>query len=111
MLINFCDSSFAIGESFTDKHLRYIKQIKQRNCELVYDADNVGVWEIVKPSNFLQFEFVDYGTEKEHLRVPSDKDREQRKQEAAELKAQGKSNREIARQLSVSEGAIRKWFK
>jgi RecA-family ATPase len=27
MLINFCDSSFAIGESFTDKHLRYIKQI------------------------------------------------------------------------------------
>jgi hypothetical protein len=111
MLINFCDSSFAIGESFADKHLRYIKQIKQRNCELVYDADNVGVCEIVKPSNFLQFEFVNYGTEKEHLRVPSDKDKEQRKQEAAELKAQGKSNREIARLLGVSEGAIRKWLK
>jgi hypothetical protein len=111
MLINFCDSSFAIGESFTDNHLRYIKQIKQRNCELVYDTDNVGVCEIVKPSNFLQFEFVNFGTEKEHLKVPSDKDKEQHKQEAAELKAQGKSNREIARQLGVSEGAIRKWFK
>jgi len=111
MLINFCDSSFAIGESFTDKHLRYIKQIKQRNCELVYDADNVGVCEISKLFNFLQFEFVNYGTEKEHLKVPSEKDKEQRKQEAAELKVQGKSNREIARQLGVSEGAIRKWFK
>jgi hypothetical protein len=111
MLINFCDSSFAIGESFTDKHLRYIKQIKQRNCELVYDADNVCVCEIEKPSNFLRFGFVGYGTEKEHLRVPSDKDKEQRKQEAAELKAQGKSNREIARLLGVSEGAIRKWIK
>jgi hypothetical protein len=111
MLINFCDSSFAIGESFTDKHLRYIKQIKQRNCELFYDADNVGVCEIVKPSNFLQFEFVGHGTEKEHLRVPSDKDKEQRKQDAAELKAQGKSNREIARQLGVSEGTVRYWLK
>jgi hypothetical protein len=111
MLINFCDSSFAIGESFTDKHLRYIKQIKQRNCELIYDTDNVGVCEIVKPSNFLQFEFINYGTEKEHLRVPSESDKEQRKQNAAELKAQGKSNREIARQLGVSEGAVRKWFK
>ena len=111
MLINFCDSSFAIGESFTDKHLRYIKQIKQRNCELIYDADNVGVCEISKPLNFLQFEFVGFGTEKEHLRTPSDNDKEQRKQNALELKAQGKSNREIARMLGVSEGAVRKWFK
>jgi RecA-family ATPase len=111
MLINFCDSSFAIGESFTDKHLRYIKQIKQRNCELVYDTDNVAVCEIVKPYNFLHFEFVDYATEKAHLRVLSEKDKELRKEEAAELKEQGKSNREIARQLGVSEGSVRYWFK
>ena len=31
MLINFCDSSFSIGESNTDKSLRYLKQIKSRN--------------------------------------------------------------------------------
>jgi len=111
MLINFCDSSFAIGESFTDKHLRYIKQIKQRNCELVYDTDNVGVCEISKPSNFLQFEFISYGTEKEHLKAPSEKDKEQRKQEATELKTQGLSNCEIARRFGVSEGAVRKWLK
>ena len=111
MLINFCDSSFAIGESFSDKHLRYIKQIKQRNCELVYDADNVAVCEIAKTSNFLQFEFVGYGTEKEHLSVPNEKDKEQRIQDASELRSQGISNREIAKRLGVSEGAVRKWFK
>ena len=111
MLINFCDSSFAIGESFTDKDLRYIKQIKQRNCEMIFNADSVGVCEIEKPTNFLQFKFLNYATEREHLRVLNDKDKEQRKQEAIELKTQGKSNREIARQLGVSEGAIRKWFK
>src|SRR5690606_40367234 len=46
MLINFCDSSFAIGESFNDKHLRYIKQIKARNTEIIFDSENVGVCQI-----------------------------------------------------------------
>jgi hypothetical protein len=111
MLINFCDSSFAIGESFADKHLRYIKQIKQRNCELVYDADNVGVCEIVKPSNFLQFEFVNFGTEKEHLRVPSDKDKGELEANAKQLKAEGKSIRDIATALNVSKSQIDRLIK
>jgi hypothetical protein len=111
MLINFCDSSFAIGESFADKHLRYIKQIKQRNCELVYDADNVGVCEIVKPSNFLQFEFVGYGTEKEHLRVPSDKDKNELEANAKQLKAEGKSIRDIAQILNISKSQVDRLIK
>jgi len=106
MLINFCDSSFAIGESFTDKHLRYIKQIKQRNCELVYDTDNVGVCEIVKPFNFLQFEFVNFGTEKEHLKVPSDKDKNELEANAKQLKAEGKSIRDIAQILNISKSQV-----
>ncbi|QJD95120.1 AAA family ATPase [Mucilaginibacter robiniae] len=36
MLINFCDSAFAIGESYQEKGLRYLKQIKQRNTHEVY---------------------------------------------------------------------------
>ncbi len=68
MLINFCDSSFAIGESNTDKNLRYLKQIKARNTELIYDADNVCVCHIEKPYNFLKFEFLNFGTEREHLK-------------------------------------------
>jgi KaiC/GvpD/RAD55 family RecA-like ATPase len=75
MLINFCDSSFAIGESTKDKSLRYIKQIKERNTEKVYDAENIAVYQIVKPDNFLHFEFMAYGSEREHLKNISDMDR------------------------------------
>jgi len=75
MLINFCDSSFSIGESNTDKSLRYIKQIKQRNTEQIYDAENVCICQIDKPFNFLQFEFVDFRTEQEHLKQISESDK------------------------------------
>ena len=75
MLINFCDSSFSIGESNTDKSLRYIKQIKQRNTEQIYDAENVCICKIDKPFNFLLFEFVDFGTEQEHLKQISESEK------------------------------------
>lgn len=68
MFINFADSAFAIGESSADKNIRYLKQIKSRNTEIIYDAENVCVCQIDKPSNFLQFEFLNFGTEREHLK-------------------------------------------
>lgn len=75
MLINFCDSSFAIGESSTDKNLRYLKQIKARSTEIIYDAENVCVCQITKPTNFLKFEFLNFGTEQEHLRQYSENEK------------------------------------
>jgi len=111
MLINFCDSAFAIGENHNDKTVRYFKQIKARNVEILYDLDNVCRCQIEKPSNFLRFKFLDFSTEQEHLRIFSDKDKEQRIVEALEMKAQGRPNTEIARNLGVSEGAVRKWIK
>lgn len=77
MLMNFCDSSFAIGESFSNNSVRYIKMIKARNTEILYDGDNIIECHICKPSNFLQFEFLNFGKETLHLRVPSDKDKEE----------------------------------
>ncbi|MDD3787068.1 MAG: AAA family ATPase [Petrimonas sp.] len=76
MLMNFCDSSFAIGESFSDKSLRYIKMMKVRFCEHKYDANNVIVCQINKPANFLQFEFLNFDYEFKHLKVVSEKDRQ-----------------------------------
>jgi archaellum biogenesis ATPase FlaH len=96
MLRHFCDSMFVIGESVTDKRLRYIKQIKQRNCEQVYGEDNVVMCEITKPSNFLHFEFIGYGKEKDHLRVPSDKETTELEATVKQLKSEGKSFRDIA---------------
>lgn len=111
MLINFCDSAFSIGESHTDTSVRYIKQIKQRNTEQVYDSENVCVCYIGKPYNFLQFEFLSYGRESAHLKQITEKDREHQKIEAVELKKQGLSNIEIGKRFGVSEGAVRKWLK
>ena len=112
MLINFCDSAFAIGESYRDKRLRYIKQIKQRNCESVYDAENVIICEIAKPTNFLQFQFIEYGSEKEHLRSLEDeqRDRGQLIEQAKQLSKEGKSQREIADQLKISVSTVNSYL-
>jgi RecA-family ATPase len=102
MLINFCDSSFSIGESNTDKSLRYLKQIKQRNTEQIYDAENVCVCQIDKPLNFLLFEFVNFGKEWEHLKQHTEKDKENLLEKITELKQQGRSLREIGDKVGVS---------
>lgn len=111
MLINFCDSSFAIGESSTDKGIRYLKQVKARNTEIIYDTENVCVCQVSKPDNFLKFDFLNYGSEREHLKNLDEADKQQRISDVLELKSQGVSNIEIGRRLGVSEGAIRKMIK
>ncbi|QQM28084.1 AAA family ATPase [Elizabethkingia sp. M8] len=111
MLYNFIDSCFAIGQSNMDTNLRYIKQIKARNTAIIYDSENVIVCQIDKPYNFLAFEFIDFGSEREHLKQLTEKDHESKISEALELKKQGLSNVQIAKQFGVSEGAVRKWIK
>lgn len=111
MLMNFADSSFTVGESQNDKNFRYLKQIKVRQSDFVYDSENVCLCQITKPVNFLGFELIGYGTEKEHIKESSFNDREAKISEAKRLKALGCSNVEVAHQLGVSEGAVRKWIK
>jgi len=111
MLMSFTDSSFTIGESQKDKNIRYLKQIKVRQNEFIYDAENVCVCQIEKPYNFLKFDLINFSTEREHLKEVTEKDKGQKVFEVMELKKQGISNIEIALKFGVSEGAIRKWIK
>lgn len=111
MLINFCDSSFSIGESHSDKNLRYIKQIKQRNTEQIYDAENVCVCQIDKPHNFLLFEFVNFGKEWEHLKQHTEKDKEGLTDKVNELNALGRSLREIGAELGISHMKVSRILK
>lgn len=99
MLINFCDSAFTVGESHTDKSLRYIKQIKARNTEIIYDTDNVCLCIINKPWNFLQFEFSGFGQERAHLARQSESDKDKLTERIIELNAQGMSYRDIAKEI------------
>ena len=102
MLMNFCDSSFAIGESNVSKQMRYIKQIKQRNTDQVYGASNVVTCEITKPHNFLQYEFLSFGYESDHLAKRKRGQDNHKKEEALALHEQGFSLRQIADQLNMS---------
>jgi len=111
MIINFCDSAFTIGESSSDTNVRYLKQIKQRNCEKIYDAGNVIVCEICKPVNFLQFNFNGYGSEQEHLKQVTQSDKESKIEKAKELSKEGKTQRDIATQLGIALGTVSKYLK
>lgn len=107
MLINFCDSAIAIGESSSEKRIKYIKQIKQRNTEQCYGADNVILCEIEKNNSFLQFIFMDFGNEYEHLKTVEITNKDDRNDSILQLHNQGKSNVAIAEELNISEGTVR----
>jgi hypothetical protein len=94
-LMNFCNSSFTIGNSSTGKDIRYIKQIKVRSSEMIFDAENVAICEIVKPTNFLHFKFVEIGAESNHLKQQTKKDETQLIADMKQLRSKGKSVREI----------------
>ena len=111
MKSNFADAIFSIGESAKDKSMRYVKQLKVRSGENYYHSDNVIVYEIVKEDSFTRFRLIEYGTESDHLKELTAEDKANKKKDAFDLKADGLSNREIARRLFVSEGAVRKWLK
>ncbi len=76
VLMNFCDSSFAIGESSYDSSFRYIKMVKVRSTEHIYDSDNIIVCQITKPDNFLHFEYLHLDSEYKHLKTVTERDRE-----------------------------------
>lgn len=108
MLMNFCDSCFAIGGSQQDSSLRYIKQIKQRNTEHLYHTENVIVCSLEKTSNFLEFSFEDFDSEKNHLSSNDFNNSNERNEQIALLVSEGLPNTHIASRLNISEGAVRK---
>ena len=104
-LYNFFDSVFAIGKSAKDTRLRYVKQLKVRAGEYRYDSDNVIVCEIDPGDGFLHFEPIGYSSEAEHLKPKDTEEDTARMQNALDLKAQGKSVRDIALILGLSKSA------
>jgi archaellum biogenesis ATPase FlaH len=103
-LSNFADSIFAIGESCKDKSLRYLKQLKARATEVIYDSENIIVSEISQQYNFLAFEFMDFSNEREHLKQPSENEQADLDASILSLKVSQPQlpDREIARQLNTN---------
>lgn len=110
-LINYCDSAFTIGSSAKDKNTRYLKQIKVRGGEKLFDTSNVVVCQICKPKNFLQFDFLKFSSEENHLKVLKNDDREELINQILELKNEGKSYREIGNELGISHMTVSRILK
>ncbi len=106
MLLNFADSAFAIGESQAKTGLRYLKQIKQRSGSQVYGAGNVCLCEIIKPYNFLHFEFAGPGNEADHLVHYTEQHRQSTEERITQLHQQGLSLRQIAKNMSISFSTV-----
>jgi RecA-family ATPase len=111
VLMNFCDSAFTIGASGLDKDIRYIKQIKVRAAEYKYDGENVFVCQLCKPKNFLQFEFLKFSGEEEHLKRLTNGDQETIITEVITLHQAGKSFREIGAVLGISHMKVSRILK
>lgn len=107
-LFNFIDSSFAIGKSAQAGNMRYIKQIKVRNCETRYGSDNVMVCNIEKVEAMVQF--VPQGTDLEsrHLRIYN---REEQMDEVRQLSDEGLSLRQIADKVGISKSQVDRLLK
>jgi len=105
------DSSLAIGTYPEDAAIRYIKQIKARNSAFEYGTDNVLAFKLTKEDNFSGFTFLKYAHESDYLTQVTREERENRRQQAKELKDDGWTNEMIADKFGVTEGAVRKWLK
>lgn len=110
-LFNFFDSVFAIGRSAKDPSLRYIKQIKVRNCACTYDADNVIVCEIEKTGTFLKFNRKGFSEECEHLSECTHAERESIKIKAKDLYSKGLTLEQISKQIGKSKSTVERYVK
>lgn len=109
-LMQFCDSSFAIGASTQGSDIKYIKQIKVRSTANEYDADKVVVCQICKEGNFLQLKPIGRSTEQIHLREARD-DKAEQLAHAKQLAAQGKTQREMAEVMGISAASVNRLLK
>lgn len=109
-LINFFDAGIALARSAKDPNLRYLKQVKVRTGEFLYDSENVIVLDIVKSHGYLKLDIQGYAKEYEHLRSREDADDEENR-EILRLKKEGKTIREIADQLGMASTSVHRRLK
>lgn len=118
ILSNLCDSVFAIGKSRKGSSLRYLKQLKSRNYEILYDRHSVLTLERVKEEDgnihFL-FKDTELEPEEEHLPqqyVPHQSSRDNLSLDSIkyiqQLKIDGKSVRDIENITGVSKSTVQR---
>ena len=107
-LMAFVDSAIALAKVPGKPSQRYIKQVKVRSSEAVYDGEHVALLELVDSMGWLHMEFVGEASESELLYSA---EHDPRIDEARALHSEGKSLREIAAIMSVGKSTVSRWLK
>jgi len=110
-LINFFDAAFSIGKSMDDPYIKYLKQIKVRTGQFVYDSDHVLLCTIEQKNSLVQFVPQGYGDEADHLKKPKAQEKVIQMASVKSLKAVGKSVREIATLTGISKSKVDRLLK
>jgi predicted ATP-dependent serine protease len=105
-LYNFFDNVFAIGQSAKDKRIKFIKQVKVRASEYIYDSDNVIIYEITNEGGYVHFLHKGYGKDSEHLKDRTEEGDLQNYTNIMTLHKDGKSVREIADLVNMSKTTV-----
>ena len=111
MKSNLTDAVFTIGRSAKDKSIRYIKQLKVRDGEVIYDTENVKVCELSKTNGYLSFTDIGFASEFEHLKEVTEKDRENQIEKIKELHKAGNSLRAIGEELNITHMKVSRILK
>jgi len=107
VLANFADNIFAIGQSRYDSSHRYIKHIKPRSTEMIYDSQHVPGFVLAKSGgNFLSFTFVGWREEAVHLSSKFDSMRLDKADQMKRLADEGVTQRQIAAQFETSAASV-----
>ena len=110
-LINFFDAAFSIGKSMDDPQIKYLKQIKVRTGQFVYDQDHVLLCTIEQKFSLVQFVEQGFGDEADHLKKPKAQEKAMQMASVKSLKAAGKSIREIAELTGISKSKVDRLLK
>lgn len=108
MLVNFCDSAFAIGRSRKQGDMRYLKQIKQRNAGELYGAERVALFTLEKNDNYIYFNPSGHEPEHWHLYTPHQTVNEETVRQIQQLANEGQSQRDIAGRLGITRYMVRR---
>jgi len=105
-LINFFDAGIALARSAKDNNLRYLKQVKVRTGEYLYDANNVLVLDANKDDGYLKFDVIHCSSEDEHLEPLTNSSAANEIMEILMKQREGKSIRQIASEMNMSKSAV-----
>ncbi|HLA96611.1 MAG TPA: AAA family ATPase [Pyrinomonadaceae bacterium] len=107
LFANFADSVFAVGHSRVETNVRYLKQIRSKQCEVIYGGEHVPVFRFSKmDGSFLGFWFETYATEIYHLTDYRDSTEWKVIESVKRMHDNGHSLREIATAKQRSKSAI-----